>query len=88
MFLVQALLSLLFTVVTREAKLTKLYLAAASIGDLGHIWASYAIMGGELFWDFGSYNDMMVGNVVVSAGLWGMRMATLGGVFGRVGRGG
>jgi hypothetical protein len=85
MFLVQCLLSLLFTVVTREPRLTKYYLAAAAAGDLGHIYASYAVMGSDMFWDFGGYNDMMVGNVFVSAFLWFMRMGTLGGLFGRVG---
>jgi hypothetical protein len=87
MFLVQCLLSFLFTVVTREPRLTKYYLAAAAVGDAGHIWASYRFMNGSgVFWDWRAYNDMMVGNVVVSAVLWAMRMGTLGGVFGRVGR--
>ena len=86
MFLVQCLLSLLFTVVTREARLTKYYLAAAAVGDLGHIYASYKVMGSAVFWDLGGYNDMMVGNVVVSAFLWCMRVGTLVGVFGKVGR--
>lgn len=86
MFLVQCLLSLLFTVVTRESRLTKYYLTAAAVGDLGHIWASYHVMGAEVFWDVDGYNDMMVGNVVVSAFLWGNRVVTLLGGFGRVGR--
>jgi len=80
------MLSLLFTVVTRETRLTRYYLAAAAVGDLGHIYASYKVMGSEMFWDFGGYNDMMVGNVVVSAFLWVNRALTLAGVFGRVGR--
>jgi len=80
------MLSLLFTVVTRETRLTRYYLAAAAVGDLGHIYASYKVMGSEMFWDFGGYNDMMVGNVVVSAFLWVNRVLTLAGVFGRVGR--
>jgi hypothetical protein len=83
MFLVQCLFSFLFTVVTREPKLTRYYLAAASVGDLGHIWASYRYMGSDVFWNWKGYNDMMIGNVVVSAVLWGMRMATLSGLFGR-----
>lgn len=41
-------------------------------------------MGSEMFWDWNGYNDMMVGNVVVSAVLWGMRMGTLSGLFGRI----
>jgi hypothetical protein len=84
MFLVQCLVSLLFTVVTREAKLTKYYLVVAAIGDLGHIYANYKFMGNDLFWDFGGYNDMMAGNVLFSVFLWCMRMGTLAGVFGAV----
>jgi hypothetical protein len=86
MFLVQCLLSFLFTVVTRDTRLTKYYLAAASVGDLGHIYASYKYMGSEMFWDWQGYNDMMMGNVIISAALWLMRMGTLSGVFGRVAR--
>lgn len=85
MFLVQALISLLFTVVAREPRLTKYYLVLASFGDLGHIWASYSGMPSEVFWDFGAYNDMMVGNVLFSVFLWVMRMGTLSGVFGEIG---
>lgn len=62
--------------------MTRYYLAAAAVGDLGHIWASYKVMGSEMFWDFSGYNDMMVGNVIISAFLWVNRVATLGGVFG------
>jgi hypothetical protein len=87
MFLVQCLLSLLFTVVTRESRLTKCYLAAAAIGDLGHIYASYKFMGSDVFWDFSGYNDMMVGNVIFSVLLWCTRIATLGGAFGAIGVG-
>jgi hypothetical protein len=86
MFLVQCLLSFLFTVVTRDTRLTKYYLAAASVGDLGHIYASYKYMDSEMFWDWQGYNDMMVGNVIISAALWLMRMGTLSGVFGIVAR--
>jgi hypothetical protein len=80
------MLSILFTVVTREPRMTKYYLAAAGVGDLGHILASYKVMGSEMFWDFGGYNDMMVGNVIVSAFLWVNRALMLWGVFGKVGR--
>jgi hypothetical protein len=87
MFLVQCFVSLLFTVVTREARLTKYYLVAAAIGDLGHVYANYKFMGNDVFWDFGGYNDMMAGNVLFSVFLWCMRMGTLAGVFGAVGGG-
>ncbi|KAF2828781.1 hypothetical protein CC86DRAFT_368919 [Ophiobolus disseminans] len=86
MFLVQCMLSILFTIVTREPRLTRYYLAAAAVGDLGHIYASYKVMGSDMFWDFGGYNDMMVGNVIVSAFLWVNRTLTLLGMFGKAGR--
>lgn len=81
------MLSLLFNVVTHDYKLTKYYFAAASVGDLGHIWASYRFMGSEVFWNWREYNDMMFGNVVFSVVFLVMRVGTLRGWFGKIGRG-
>jgi hypothetical protein len=86
-FLLLAGLALLCTVLTRDARVTRWYLLMVACGDLGHIYASYKVMGSSVFWDFSNYNDMMVGNVVVSAFLHMNRLATLLGVFGRVGGG-
>jgi len=86
MFLVQCMLSILLTVVTRESRMTKYYLVAAAIGDVGHIFASYKVMGSEIFWDFGDYNDLMAGNVFLGVFLFVNRLLTLSGVFGRIGR--
>ncbi|KAH8732140.1 hypothetical protein GQ44DRAFT_697146 [Phaeosphaeriaceae sp. PMI808] len=49
MFLIQCLLSLLFTIITHEVILIKLYLAIAASSDLGYIYASYRGMGSKLF---------------------------------------
>ncbi|KAK0274610.1 hypothetical protein LTR35_007948 [Friedmanniomyces endolithicus] len=61
------------------------YLMAVGLGDLGHIYATYQVWG-EAFWDLNLWNDMMWGNVGVSAFFHLNRRATLLGVFGRLGR--
>ena len=85
MYVLLAGLAVLCTVITREARVTKWYLAMVALGDLGHIYASYRVMGPEIFWDFNLYNNMMWGNIGVSAFLHVHRVATLLGLFGRVG---
>lgn len=55
------------------------------VGDVGHLWANYKGMGGEVFWAWRDYNEVMVGNVWVTVFLLGNRLATVSGVFGRVG---
>jgi len=62
------------------------YLAVVAVADLGHIWAVYRVFGYETFVEFGNWNDATWGNVGVSAFLHVNRLATLLGVFGRVGR--
>jgi hypothetical protein len=87
MFLLLAGIALLYTVLTRDARVTRCYLLIVACGDLGHIYASYKVIESSVFCDFGNYNDMMFGNVVVSAFLQINRLATLMGVFGKVGGG-
>lgn len=81
-----AMISLLCTVVTREARVTKYYLAILAAGDIGHLYANYKGMGRDVFWNFGAYNEVMIGNVWATVFLWVNRIATLAGVFGRFGR--
>lgn len=57
------------------------YLLAVALADLGHIYATY-IVWGSAFWDLNQWNDMMWGNVGVSAFLHVNRLATVLGVFG------
>ncbi|KAF2799966.1 hypothetical protein K505DRAFT_229783 [Melanomma pulvis-pyrius CBS 109.77] len=85
-FLLLAALAVLCTAITREARVAKFYLAILALADLGHIYASYKVMGPATFWDLAKYNDMMWGNIGASAFLHVNRLATLAGVFGRVGR--
>ncbi|KAF2133553.1 hypothetical protein P153DRAFT_393365 [Dothidotthia symphoricarpi CBS 119687] len=84
-FVLLAGLAVLCTAVTRDAKVTKWYLAIVAGADVGHIYSSYRIMGPGVFWDFAAYNDTMWGNIGFSAFLHVTRVATLLGLFGRVG---
>lgn len=87
-FLLFALLNILCTALTRDVRVTKYYLAILMVGDVGHLYANYKGMGGDVFWEFGAYNEVMIGNVWITVFLLGMRGLTLSGVFGRVGRSG
>ncbi|KAI1263977.1 hypothetical protein F5Y18DRAFT_392071 [Xylariaceae sp. FL1019] len=70
---------------TPSPSTTKWYLFAVALADYGHIWACYVGVGPELFFNPGQWNDMLAGGVGVSAVLNVIRIATLLGVFGRVG---
>ncbi|KAK1065273.1 hypothetical protein LTR74_008099 [Friedmanniomyces endolithicus] len=61
------------------------YLIAVGLGDLGHVYATYQVWG-EAFWDLNLWNDLMWGNVGMSAFFHLNRWATLLGLFGRLGR--
>ncbi|KAF2654465.1 hypothetical protein K491DRAFT_693776 [Lophiostoma macrostomum CBS 122681] len=84
-FILLALLAVICTAVTRESRVAKAYLLAVAIGDLGHIYASWRVLGKETMLNFGGYNDMMWGNIGASAFLHVNRLATILGVFGRIG---
>lgn len=86
LFSVLALFSVLCTFVTREAKVTKYYLAILACGDIGHLYANYKGMGREILLNFGDYNEVMVGNVWITIFLYVNRIATLAGAFGRIGQ--
>ena len=81
-----AALNILCTIVTRDVRTTRYYLAILACGDLGHLYANYLGMGNKIFWAFGAYNDVMMGNVYITLFLWLNRVATLAGVFGRIRR--
>jgi hypothetical protein len=82
-FLLLAGFAILCTVVTREKRITKGYLLVAAAGDLGHMLANYKAMGPAVFWNFNGYNEIMWGNVAVTAFLHVNRLATVLGVFGQ-----
>jgi hypothetical protein len=85
-FVLLAGIAIICTVITRDANVTKWYLGIVAIADLGHIYSSYKVMGPQVFWNFSGYNDLMWGNIGFSALLHVNRVATLLGIFGRVGR--
>jgi hypothetical protein len=61
------------------------YLMVVAIADLGHIYSSYLGMGEKYFLDLTSWNQMAWANIGVSAFLCLNRVATVSGVFGRIG---
>lgn len=71
---------------TRDVHTTRVFLLILACGDVGHMYANYAGMGPDVFWDFGAYNEVMVGNVWITVFLWVNRVGTLMGVFGRLRR--
>jgi hypothetical protein len=77
-------MAVLCTAVTRDVRVAKGYLLIIACGDLGHIYASYKVMGPAVFLNFNEYNDMMWGNIGASLFLHVNRLATLLGVFGRL----
>ena len=70
---------------THHPDIPKKYLVAVALADFGHIYAAYAALGPEIFWDVSKWNDMLWGNVGVSAFLNVNRWATVLGMFGSVG---
>lgn len=61
------------------------YLVVVAIADLGHIYSSYLGMGEKYFLDLNSWNQMAWANIGVSVFLCLNRLATVSGVFGRIG---
>ncbi len=70
---------------TQHADISKKYLVAVALADFGHIYASYASLGDQIFWDVSKWNDMVWGSVGISAFLNVNRWATVLGLFGAIG---
>ncbi|KAK7754204.1 hypothetical protein SLS62_003781 [Diatrype stigma] len=69
---------------TPHAPVTRGYLLAVALADYGHIYATYAGVGSEVFWDPSRWNDMIWGSVGVSVFLNVHRLLALLGVFGHL----
>lgn len=69
---------------TKHPEIITRYLLAVAIADLGHCYATYRAVGSEDFLDIRGWNDVIWGNVGVSLFLHINRLATVGGVFGRI----
>jgi hypothetical protein len=52
-YILLALLAVVCTAVTREGRVAKAYLLAVAIGDLGHIYASWRVLGKDTMLNFG-----------------------------------
>jgi hypothetical protein len=70
---------------TPHPEISRRYLIAVALADLGHIYATYASVGEKVFWDLNQWNSMMMGNVGVSVFLHVQRWMTVLGMFGRLG---
>jgi len=69
---------------TSHVKVARWYLVAVAFADYGHIYAVYAGLGAEAFWNVGQWNDTVWGGVGVSAFLNVNRWLTVLGLFGRL----
>jgi hypothetical protein len=70
---------------TPHTEISRRYLIAVALADLGHIYATYASVGEKVFWDLNQWNQMMMANVGVSIFLHVQRWMTVMGMFGRLG---
>lgn len=84
---VMLLLALLAVVCcwTPHGAVSRGYLLAVAVADWGHIYATYATVGADFFWDVRRWNDMVWGNVGVSVVLNVLRLLTVAGAFGPLG---
>ena len=67
---------------TSEARVVRNYLLACAIADVGHVWATYAVMGQKDFLDVTNWNAIAWGNIGVTMGLLTTRVLYLTGILG------
>lgn len=67
---------------TSEAIVVRNYLFACALGDVGHLWATYHVIG-ESFADIKNWNGMAWGNIGVTAFLLLVRLMYFFGAFGK-----
>lgn len=70
---------------TTEAKVVRNYLLACAVADVGHLWATYAVMGHGDFVHFRGWNAMGWGNIGITAALLLTRLLYLSGILGQDG---
>ncbi len=68
---------------TNEAIVVRNYLIACAIGDVGHLAATYWVIGHHSFVDVGGWNATAWGNIGVTAFLLVVRVLYFAGVFGK-----
>lgn len=67
---------------TTEPKVVRNFLVACAVADVGHLYVTYAVMGGKEYFDVGHWNAMGWGNIGVTAGLLITRLLYFVGAFG------
>jgi hypothetical protein len=68
---------------TTEPKVVRNFLLACAVADVGHLWATCAVMGQHDFLDVMNWNVMAWGNIGVTAGLLVVRILYLIGALGQ-----
>ncbi|KAJ9663989.1 hypothetical protein H2198_000492 [Neophaeococcomyces mojaviensis] len=69
---------------TNHSEIAFWYLIVVAFADFGHIYATYRGVGWDYLRNVGGWNDMIAGNVGVSAFLNINRWLTVFGVFGKL----
>ncbi|KAL9600637.1 MAG: hypothetical protein Q9219_003070 [cf. Caloplaca sp. 3 TL-2023] len=67
---------------TNEPRVVRNYLIACAIADVGHLWATYAVLGYTKFVDVQGWNKLAWGNIGVTFFLLMTRVGYLTGLFG------
>jgi len=82
LYFLLAMMSIVLLNTTTEPRVVHGYLVVLAIADVGHVFATYAVMGTEAFMDVGSWNVMTWGNVGATIVLFTCRSSYLLGLFG------
>ena len=68
---------------TSEAVVVRNFLVACLLGDMGHLWATYHVIGYNNFVDVRNWNTMAWGNIGFTTFLLVTRVLYLSGAFGK-----
>ena len=68
---------------TSEPKVVRNFLVACAIADVGHLWATYTVIGRANFVDVKAWNALAWGNIGITAFLLLTRLLYLSGAFGK-----
>ena len=68
---------------TTEPKVVRNFLFACAVADVGHLLATYAVMGHESFLDVGQWSQTVWGSIGITAGLFVTRVLYLAGAMGK-----
>ena len=67
---------------TSEVRVVRNYILACAIADVGHLWATYAVMGQKDFLDAMNWNAVAWGNIGITVALLITRVLYLAGMLG------